>query len=241
MRYALLSDLGMERSNNEDSAFADVELGLFIVADGMGGHAAGEVASRVAVEATVAAMRARERPARARDEAELLLQAVHDANAAVLQEAEERGTQGMGTTLSIVCLRNRAAVIANVGDSRVYLLSRKGITQLTTDHTLVMRMVENGLLRPEEARTHADKHVLTMAIGTPGLLEPQLLYAKIPPGGRLLLCSDGLHDLLPESELEALAKTPDIDQAARALVVRANDRGGFDNVTVLLVDPLTSG
>lgn len=237
MLYALVSDTGMERENNEDSAAVDLELGLFVVADGMGGHAAGEVASRIAVETTVAAMRARARPARPRDEAELLLQAVHDANAAVVREAAERGTHGMGSTLSAVCVRKRAAVIANVGDSRVYLISRKGIAQLTTDHTLVMQMVERGLLAREEARNHADKHVLTMAIGTPGLLEPQLLHAKVPPGGRLLLCSDGLHDVLPEDEIEALAKIPDIDEAARALVSRTNERGGFDNVTVLLVEP----
>lgn len=237
MRCALVSDTGIERTNNEDSAAADLELGLFVVADGMGGHAAGEVASRVAVDATVAAMRARPRPARARDEAELLLQAVHDANAAVMREATERGTHGMGTTLSAVCLRKRAAVIANVGDSRVYLISRKGLTQLTIDHTLVMQMVEHGVLTRDEARTHADKHVLTMAIGTPGLLEPQVLHAKVPAGGRLLLCSDGLHDLLLEDEIEALAKIPDIDEAAHALVARANSRGGFDNITVLLVEP----
>jgi len=237
MHYALVSDMGMERTNNEDSAVADLDLGLFVVADGMGGHAAGEVASRIAVETTIASMRARPRPARVRDEAEFLLQAVHDANAAIVREAEERGTHGMGTTLSAVCVRKRAAVIANVGDSRVYLISRKGITQLTTDHTLVMRMVEHGLLRPEEARTHVDKHVLTMAVGTPGVLEPQVLHAKIPPHGRLLLCSDGLHDLLPDAEIAALAKLPDIDEAARALVAQANARGGFDNVTVLLVEP----
>ncbi len=237
MRCALVSDTGMERSNNEDSAVADLELGLFIVADGMGGHAAGEVASRIAVDTTLASMRARSRPARARDEAELLLQAVHDANAAVVREASERGTHGMGTTLSAVCLRKRAAVIVNVGDSRVYLVSRKGLSQLTVDHTLVAQMVEHGVLTREAARTHADKHVLTMAVGTLGLLEPQILYAKIPAGGRLLLCSDGLHDLLPEDEIESLAKLPDIDEAAHALVARANTRGGFDNVTVLLVEP----
>ncbi len=229
--------MGLERSNNEDSAAADLELGLFVVADGMGGHAAGEVASRIAVKTLFAAMRARGRPASARDEAEALLQAVHAANAAVLLEAAERGTHGMGTTLSAVMMRKRAAVIANVGDSRVYLISRKGLAQLSTDHTLVMQMVERGLLTLEQARTHADKHVLTMAIGTPGVLEPQLLHAKVPPKGRLLLCSDGLHDLLPEAEIEAIAKTPDLDAAANGLVMRANQLGGFDNVTVLLIEP----
>jgi protein phosphatase len=237
IRFALVSDMGLERTNNEDSAGADLELGLFVVADGMGGHAAGEVASRVAVDTLFAAMRARGRPARARDEAEVLLQAVHDANAAVLREAGERGTHGMGTTLSAVMVRKRAAVIANVGDSRVYLISRKGLAQLSTDHTLVMQMVERGLLTLEQARTHSDKHVLTMAIGTPGVLEPQVLHAKVPPKGRLLLCSDGLHDLLLEEEIEALAKTPDLDAAANALVARANSRGGFDNITVLLIEP----
>jgi serine/threonine protein phosphatase PrpC len=237
LRYALVSDMGLERTNNEDCAGADLELGLFVVADGMGGHAAGEVASRIAVETLFAAMRARARPARSRDEAEVLLQAVHDANAAVLREATERGTHGMGTTLSAVMVRKRAAVIANVGDSRVYLISRKGLAQLSTDHTLVMQMVERGLLTLEQARTHTDKHVLTMAIGTPGVLEPQILHAKVPPKGRLLLCSDGLHDLLPEEEIEALAKTPELEDAANALVARANSRGGFDNVTVLLIEP----
>ncbi len=237
LRYALLSDTGMERSNNEDCAAADLERGLFIVADGMGGHAAGEVASRVAVDATLATMRSRPRPARSRDEAELLLQAIHDANGAVVNEAEVRGTLGMGTTLSAVCVRRRSAVIANVGDSRVYLISRKRVAQLTTDHTMVMQMVERGLLRPEEARTHPDKHVLTMAIGTHGILEPQLLHAKVPARGRLLLCTDGLHDLVGEDEIASLGRIDDLDGAARALVERANALGGHDNVTVLLVEP----
>jgi PPM family protein phosphatase len=237
VRYALVSDTGMERTNNEDSALVDLDLGLFVVADGMGGHAAGEVASRVAVDALAAAMRARPRPARARDEAEILLQAVHDANAAVVREASERGTLGMGTTLSAVCLRKRAAAIANVGDSRVYLISRKGISQLTTDHTLVMQMVDRGLLTHAQARIHPEKHVLTMAIGTPGVLEPQLLHAKVPAGGRLLLSSDGLHDLVPDAEIEELARHADLETAARLLVDRANEHGGFDNVTVLLIEP----
>jgi protein phosphatase len=237
LRYAVLSDTGMERANNEDSAAADLERGLFIVADGMGGHAAGEVASRVAVEATLSTMRSRPRPARSRDEAELLLQALHDANTAVVSEAEKRGTLGMGTTLSAVCVRKRSAVIANVGDSRVYLVSKKRVTQLTTDHTMVNQMVERGLLRPEEARTHPDKHVLTMAIGTQGILEPQVLHAKVPARGRLLLCTDGLHDLVGEEEIASLARTEDLEAAARALVERANALGGHDNVTVLLIEP----
>jgi protein phosphatase len=237
LRYALLSDTGIERSNNEDCATCDLDLGLFIVADGMGGHAAGEVASRVAVDATLATMRSRPRPARSRDEAELLLQALHDANSAVVSEAETRGTLGMGTTLSAVCVRKRSAVIANVGDSRVYLISRKGVSQLTTDHTLVNQMVERGLLRPEEAKGHPDKHVLTMAIGTHGVLEPQVLHAKVPARGRLLLCTDGLHDLLGEDEIAELGRGDDIEASARALVDRANALGGHDNITVLLVEP----
>lgn len=236
-KYALLSDVGMERTNNEDSAAVDLELGLFIVADGMGGHAAGEVASRIAVEATIAALRARPRPKRLRDEGEVLLQALHDANAAVVHEADERGTFGMGTTLSAVFVRRRTAVIAHVGDSRVYSISKKGIAQLTSDHTLVAAMVEQGVLTPEQAASHPDKHVLTQAIGTLGTLEPQVLQAKVPAKGRLLLCTDGLHDSLSLTEIEELARRDDLDEAARALVERANALGGHDNVTVLLVEP----
>jgi PPM family protein phosphatase len=236
-RYALLSDVGVERSNNEDSAAVDLELGLFIVADGMGGHAAGEVASRVAVEATIAALRARPRPSRLRDEGESLLQALHDANTAVVREADERGTFGMGTTLSAVFVRKRNAVLGHVGDSRIYSISKKGIRQLTTDHTLVAAMVEQGVLTPDQAATHPDKHVLTQAIGTLGALEPQVVHAKIPAKGRLLLCTDGLHDALTLEEIETLAKKEDLDEAARALVERANAAGGHDNVTVLIIEP----
>ena len=149
MRYALLSDVGIERTNNEDCAAVDLELGLFVVADGMGGHAAGEVASRVAVDATLSALRARPRPKRLRDGGELLLQACHDANAAVLREADVRGTFGMGTTLSAVFVRKRSAVIANVGDSRVYSITRRTVKQLTSDHTLV---AADGRERPAARR-----------------------------------------------------------------------------------------
>jgi protein phosphatase len=236
-KYALLSDVGVERSNNEDSAAVDLELGLFIVADGMGGHAAGEVASRIAVEATLAALRARPRPRRLRDQGEAMLQAMHDANAAVVREADERGTFGMGTTLSCVAVRRRSAVIAHVGDSRIYSITKQGFAQVTSDHTLVQAMVEQGVLTHEQALTHPDKHVLTQAIGTLGPLEPQVVQVKVPARGRLLLCTDGLHDSLPPAEIESLARREDLDDAARALVERANALGGHDNVTVLLVEP----
>jgi len=236
-KYALLSDVGIERTNNEDSAAVDLELGLFIVADGMGGHAAGEVASRIAVDSTISTLRSRPRPRRLRDEGEGLLQALHDANAAVVREAEERGTLGMGTTLSAVFVRRRNAVIAHVGDSRIYSITKQGIAQLTVDHTLVQAMVEQGVLTSEQAQAHPDKHVLTQAIGTLGRLEPQVLQAKVPARGRLLLCTDGLHDSLSTAEIDELARHDDLDEAARALVERANALGGHDNVTVLLVEP----
>ena len=237
MRYALLSDVGKERSNNEDCAAVDLEIGLFVVADGMGGHAAGEVASRVAVDATFEAVRSRPRPSRLKDGGELLLQACHDANSAVIREADERGTFGMGTTLSAVFVRKRSAVIANVGDSRVYSISRRTAKLLTTDHTLVAAMVENGVISADEAHNHPDKHVLTQAIGTLGELSPQVLKTRVPNRGRLLLCTDGLHDSLSLAEIGDLSRTDDLDAAVRALVDRANALGGHDNVTVLLIEP----
>jgi protein phosphatase len=143
----------------------------------------------------------------------------------------------MGTTLSSVIVRRRSAVIGNVGDSRVYRVSRRRVKRLTTDHTLVAAMVESGMITAAQAQTHPDKHVLTQAIGTLGVLEPLMLRVRLPLRSRLLLCSDGLHDLVPEDEIGKLVREPDIEEAAKSLVARANALGGHDNVTVLIVEP----
>ena len=232
---ALETDTGRVRENNEDFAIALPEAGLFVVADGMGGHAAGEVASHLAVETLVARTTSRQIPKRIRDEVPLLGDAITAANLAVYEKAQQPGLGGMGTTLTAALIRGRTLTLAHVGDSRAYLQSKNSLRQLTHDQTLVALLIEQGKLPPDAHSNHPDRHVLTQAIGSLSETEPELLQVRLPGAARLLLCSDGLHDVVSERELGTLVARADLDAAARALVQRANDLGGPDNVTVLLV------
>jgi protein phosphatase len=237
LRYALASDCGRERDNNEDHALVVPELGLFVVADGMGGHAAGEVASRIAGETLAEVMRRRKRPRRIRDEAPLLGEAVLVANMAVTRAAEVEELHGMGTTLTAVHVRSRTATLAHVGDSRACLIHRGKLRRLTRDHTLVSLLVQSGDLAPEEAQDHPERHVLTQAIGPQASIEPEIRQVRLPRGSRILLSTDGLHEVVPEAQLVALASQPDLEAAVTALVESANALGGPDNITVILIEP----
>lgn len=237
IRYAVASDRGRERENNEDCALAIPELGLFIVADGMGGHTGGEVASRVAGEALAEVMRRRKRPRRIRDEAPLLGEAVLVANLAVTRTAETEELHGMGTTLTAVHIRSRTATLAHVGDSRACLIHRGKLRRLTHDHTLVSLLVESGDLAPEEAGDHPERHVLTQAIGPQVNVEPEICQVRVPRAARVLLSTDGLHDVVPEAQVIDLASGPDLESAVVALVECANALGGPDNITAILIEP----
>jgi protein phosphatase len=232
MRFALRTDTGRARENNEDCARAVPERGLFAIADGMGGHVAGEVASRVAVDAALEFLERCDSV----DEQQLGRAAEH-ANAAVLREAAERGLWGMGTTLTLLCVAGGQGSVAHVGDTRAYLLGAQGLEQLTSDHTLIAELVREGLVAPEQARFHPERHVLLQALGAQAKIEPELRRFPLRPGARLLLSSDGLHDLLEERELGELAAQSDLDSAVEALIARANGRGGHDNITAILVEP----
>lgn len=236
LRYALRSDTGRQRENNEDYAQALPEIGLFIVADGMGGHVAGEVASHLAVETVAAVFSRSPSPKLVRDDAPLLGEAMLAAHEAVTQRAEELELHGMGTTLTAVRVRGRMATIAHVGDSRAGLLRAGRLKPLTRDHTLVAMLVESGALQPEEAHRHPERHVLTQAVGPASPIEPDVTQTRLPRGSRLLLSTDGLHDIVDPDELIELASQPDLEVAVKSLVDRANDHGGPDNVTVILVD-----
>jgi protein phosphatase len=236
-RFALLSDRGCVRENNEDHARAVPERGLYVVADGMGGHVAGEVASAVAVSNFVDTVCARPRPRRISEETELLGEACLSANRAVLREAIARDLHGMGTTLTGLLVRGRSIAVAHVGDSRAYFVKPRELQAITRDHTIVALLVENGVLAAEDAHNHPDRHVLTQALGTNESVEPDVFQLRIPRDARLLLTSDGLHDVLPQGRIHELALTPDLDQAAAALVDAAKQSGGPDNITVLLVEP----
>jgi protein phosphatase len=237
MRYALLSDRGRTRENNEDRALALPAVGLFVIADGMGGHVAGEVASRLAVESFAAAFEQQPRPRRTRDEAARLERALGQANTAVLQEAQRASLHGMGTTLTAVLVRGRSAVLAHVGDTRAYFVRPQLLQRVTRDHTVVDLMQRSGLLGEEAARVHPERHMLLQALGTQEELEPDVFQARIPGSARILLSSDGLHDVVPAAELLACALQRDLDQAVKELVAAANAHGGPDNVTALLIEP----
>ena len=223
------TDIGCLRDHNEDSLV--VTPPLFAVADGMGGHAAGEVASEIAVR--VLSELAPEHP-----DGEALGRAIEEANRAVIQAAREgRGRQGMGTTMTAAMLEGERLVIAQVGDSRAYLLHQGKLQQLTRDHSLMADMIEAGQLTPEEARTHPQRSVITRALGSDAHLHPDIYEIHVETGDRLLICSDGLSGMIFDDQIEnTLRRVQDPQRCASQLVNEAIAAGGHDNVTVIVAD-----
>jgi PPM family protein phosphatase len=234
---ALLSDVGCKRELNEDSGrivHAGGDRGLLVVvADGMGGHQAGEVASQTAVE-TVGNVysQAAGTPGEALDEA------FRQAHERIFQAAQLNDDfNGMGTTCTALAIAGADAWVAHVGDSRLYLLRGGEFYQLSEDHTQCMDLVRRGVLTLEQAHRHEDRHVLIQAMGTRRELHPSLWTRpmKVMPGDVFLLCSDGLHDLVADAEMSAAVQAAPPHPACRALVNLARARGGFDNITVAVV------
>lgn len=247
---AALRDIGQTRSVNQDSIYAltstipreesDLLFGLFIVADGMGGHAAGEIASRIAVTTVVRYVLA-----------DLLLPAIEDSFGAALQQVvaesiEQANSQiwdygraqglDLGTTCTVVLVLGRSVYVGHVGDSRAYLLENGSLRQLTTDHSAVGRLIEMGALTPEDAREHPLRSQLYRTIGqTPEVLV-DVSQRTIGDGTHLLLCSDGLWGLIDDSELaRVVGMTPWPQDACRALIELANAAGGDDNISAVVV------
>ena len=232
LRWGALTDVGRRRSNNQDSLLA-VD-GLYAVADGMGGHAGGEVASLTAVEA----LRASFKGGTPGD----LVAAVIAANRAVIDRADsDTGLTGMGTTLCAVAPvtvdgEDRVAVV-NVGDSRVYLMRSQELTQLTEDHSLPEDLLRAGELTPEQAAVDPRRNIVTRSLGHFEDLDPDVWDLVPYTGDRLLLCSDGLTNEVSDAEIESvLRRQADPDAAAAELVEQANEGGGRDNITVIVVD-----
>jgi protein phosphatase len=235
--WAGLSDRGRRRATNEDAYLADPSLGLFVVADGMGGHAAGEIASRLAVEAVQQVLRGA--PEGGPGPAERIAEAIHAANEAILARTLQRqDLQGMGTTLVLVLVEPCAAWVSHVGDSRAYRIRCGAIEQLTHDHSWVGEQVRLGRLSQEEARRHPWRNVVTRALGSQGDVQPDVGHETLQTGDRILLCSDGLNTMVSEEQiLDAVRGSgPDLAGACRRLVELANQGGGEDNVTVLLLE-----
>jgi PPM family protein phosphatase len=232
-----LTDRGLVRPRNEDAlAYLlladDGGRALLVVADGMGGHAGGDVASGLAVDACSRAVAEAVHQGRAPEEA--VRESIEAANRAVLlAQRASPANGGMGTTLTAVLIWDGAAVIGHCGDSRAYLLHDADFRQLTSDHSVVGELVKAGQISEDEAMVHPQRNLVTQALGMRESLEPELLTAAWQPGDVLLLCTDGLTNLVRLQEVREEVSRPDFASVARRLVDRALSRGGADNITVL--------
>jgi serine/threonine protein phosphatase PrpC len=243
-----VTSVGRKRTNNED-AFAIVDaLQLFVVADGMGGHSAGEVAAQLAVQHILAFFEQHGKDEdttwpfpyddRLSFPANKLRTAIALANERIQAYAGEHPeSRGMGTTVVAALSSGDRLVISHVGDSRAYLFRDGSLKGLTADHSWVSEQVRMGLLKEAEAANHPLRNVITKALGTREQAEADLQEVEILVGDRVLLCSDGLNSMATDAEIEAaLIKKPAIEKACHALVDLANDKGGEDNITVILID-----
>ena len=227
------SDVGRVREANEDSYLVNEP--LFVVADGMGGHIAGDVASSTAVE-TIKKQSGDASP----DDMETLARLVRSANSEIWEKAQGDPTlKGMGTTCTLLLLDGAKAHFAHVGDSRAYLLRASTLTQVTEDHSLVGRMVKEGRLTIEEAENHPQRSIITRALGVDSDVEVDLLTVDLAPDDRIVMCSDGLSSMIGSDVMTtALTQTDDPQAAADRLVELANEAGGEDNITVVVLDIL---
>ncbi len=243
------TDVGKKRRKNEDNFDINRDLGLFIVADGMGGHAAGEVASKMAVDVIMDYVKRTIKT----DEPYLtgynsrysrggnrLNSAVILANQLISETSNSRDEwQGMGTTLVAAWLADRSKrilSIANVGDSRAYLLRKNKLEQLTSDHSVVEEQVKSGLISREEADKSSIRNMITRALGFRERVDGDIIEKEVEPGDKLLLCSDGLNGMLSDKQIRSILKlTGSLETTCQQLISAANAKGGKDNITVLIV------
>ncbi len=247
LQVAGVSDLGCVRQNNEDNFGYDGRYGIYVVCDGMGGAAAGEVASKMAVDTVLTYFREAdnlghyppvgEPVAGVSERANALGYAIRLANEAVFQSAAEHAAQsGMGSTIVAVFAHKRFVSIGHVGDSRIYLVRNGEIQQLTQDHSLVMEQVRRGFITLEQARTSDVQNVILRALGSEESVQVDLDELIAMPGDVLLLCSDGLTRHVEDPQiLELISAAPDVRSAASALIEAARAGGGSDNITALLL------
>lgn len=240
MQFFSISDTGKIRKSNQDSAIAK-EIGSFVLlalADGMGGHSGGEVASSLAIEEISSVISGKLAEKMLPGQIMLLLsEALEKANSKIREVAEgDRSLSGMGTTCDVCIATKNKLYVAHIGDSRVYKISKDGtIKKLTRDHSLVELMIENGTISPEEAVNHPQKNIILQALGISDSIDPDVFQEKISPRDVILLCSDGLTNMLDEETIAQAAisgKKP--SGIAEKLVELANDAGGRDNITVVI-------
>jgi len=247
-RYAAASDVGRVRRNNEDAFIANPALGIFAVADGMGGHVSGEVASRMAVDSLqeFIARAGQQKDAPLTEEstavlsspANMLVNGFRLANQRIYQSSlEKREYRGMGTTLVAVYLADSSSIVAHVGDSRLYQMRGQAVEQATEDHSLVWEQYKQGLIAKEALSSSPYKNMVTRALGLQPTVDVEVKELVTEPGDCLILCSDGLSDLVLDEEMPKVihGASGDLNRAASELIRLANQRGGRDNITVLLI------
>lgn len=235
IEYGALSDKGKIRSSNEDTCVANIQSMFFLVADGMGGHAAGEIASHIAASTIEEILTG---PDRDSDPDELLKLAVSRANSRVYEtQMLKPECRGMGSTLTLLTFSDNRFHIAQVGDSRAYLLRNDVLNQLTRDHSVVWPLYENGVLSKDDISKHPQKNLITRSIGTYPEVEPELRNEAACEGDIFLLCSDGLTDVLTDQEITDILSRRDKSpqELADLFIETANAGGGPDNITVVIV------
>ena len=250
IEVANLSDTGQKRPHNEDSAVTDNSIGLAVVADGMGGYKAGEVASAIAAQLILEDVHAAIRSGADFDKtrnggvlsvaSETIRDAIVRANAEIYRTAQEvPQCQGMGTTVVAILYHGSSVTIAHVGDSRVYRLRADKFEQITRDHSLIQELVDRGFFTPEEAAANTPKNLVTRALGIEMNVEVDVQEQEANPNEIYLLCSDGLNDMVDDEEIHlTLSKySANLAEAASELVRLANEKGGKDNISVVLVRP----
>lgn len=238
MKTFSITDTGRLRNSNQDCVFCEEnEIGrfsnLFLVADGMGGHQAGDLASRLCINEIVTQISTME----ARTPVSAFEMAIEAANTKVYQKSlESIAFSGMGTTLVGTMVEGNTAYIVNIGDSRLYIL-HETLQQITVDHSLVEEMVQSGEIQKEEMRTHPNKNIITRALGTDTHVRPDYFEVKVEEGDVILLCSDGLTNMVEDAAIEATIREckDDMKLAGESLVQQANEAGGKDNISVILV------
>lgn len=243
-----LTDVGRCRKINQDELLVDPSRGLFAVADGMGGHAAGEVASQMAIEALADTMPDGDVDETAEGDLDRLAgyleRAFREGNRKIFESVESREDwRGMGTTIVAMVARPNRAVIGYVGDSRAYRLRGDALERLTSDHSWVNEQVKLGLLSDDEAHRHPYRNIVTRALGNTAEVQVDVVEHDVRAGDLFLLCSDGLNTMLRDDEIRVTLSQhrDDPEAACQALVRQANDRGGEDNITVIVWKPLVTG
>jgi protein phosphatase len=240
MVSGVMTDVGMVRDNNQDSYFVPVneDIPLFVVADGMGGHKAGEIASNMAINIIKDTfLKLKILPMDEISITKLIEQSIKEANEKIyLRSIEKEAYSGMGTTVTLAYIINRKLCIGHVGDSRAYLFKDENLIQITEDHSLVNELVKNGSITLEEAKTHPQRNIITRAVGTSETIEMDIVVREYEEGNILLLCSDGLTSMVKDSQIQdILSKEKNIQKACENLVSLSNDNGGYDNTTVIAI------